>query len=181
MEKLSPVPWTPIPSVMLFLRSQENHFFQLRSNREKKQIGSLWWSCQCSKNRGLLRATCLVDVQWRSHDAVTENLERTNKDPVFENALEDVIARVEDGETLSDAFARHPKIFSDMAVNMSRAGAEGGFLEDALQRVASFTEQQDELKSRTIGALIYPAVWQRSAPLCRRAHCLFRSKIWSNV
>lgn len=78
--------------------------------------------------------------------------------PVFQNALEDVISRVEDGETLSDAFARHPKIFSDMAVNMSRAGAEGGFLEDALQRVAVFTEQQDELKARTVGALIYPAV-----------------------
>ena len=41
---------------------------------------------------------------------------------------------------------------------MSRAGAEGGFLEDALQRVAAFTEQQDELRSRTVGALIYPAV-----------------------
>jgi general secretion pathway protein F/type IV pilus assembly protein PilC len=45
-----------------------------------------------------------------------------------------------------------------MAVNMSRAGAEGGFLEDALMRVAQFTEQQSELRSRTIGALIYPAV-----------------------
>jgi len=48
--------------------------------------------------------------------------------PVFRNALEDVIERVEDGETLSDAFAKHPKVFSEMAVNMSRAGAEGGFL-----------------------------------------------------
>ena len=78
--------------------------------------------------------------------------------PVFRNALEDVIERVEDGETLSDAFAKHPKVFSEMAVNMSRAGAEGGFLEDALLRVAKFTEQQSELKSRTTGALIYPAV-----------------------
>ena len=50
--------------------------------------------------------------------------------PAFKTALEDIIARVEEGETLSDSFARHPKIFSEMAVNMSRAGAEGGFLED---------------------------------------------------
>jgi type II secretory pathway component PulF len=78
--------------------------------------------------------------------------------PAFRTALEDVIERVEDGESLSDAFAKHPRIFSEMAVNMSRAGAEGGFLEDALLRVASFTEQQSELKSRTTGALIYPAV-----------------------
>ena len=85
-------------------------------------------------------------------------LKEQTRIPVFKSALEDVIARVEDGETLSDSFGRHPKIFSEMAVNMSRAGAEGGFLEDALTRVASFTEQQAELKSRTVGALIYPAV-----------------------
>ena len=85
-------------------------------------------------------------------------LKEQTRIPVFENAIEDVIARIEDGETLSDSFARHPKVFSEMAVNMSRAGAEGGFLEDALQRVAKFTEQQAELKSRTVGALIYPAV-----------------------
>ena len=78
--------------------------------------------------------------------------------PPLKKALEDVIARVEDGDTLSEGFARHPKIFNEMAVNMSRAGAEGGFLEEALFRVAKFTEQQSELKQRTMGALIYPAV-----------------------
>jgi general secretion pathway protein F/type IV pilus assembly protein PilC len=76
----------------------------------------------------------------------------------LQNALDDVIAKIEDGSTLGDAFSRHPKIFNDMAVNMTRAGGEGGFLDEALERVAMFTEQQAELKSRTIGALIYPAV-----------------------
>ena len=78
--------------------------------------------------------------------------------PALKDALDDIISRVEDGESLGDSFAAHPKIFSEMAVNMARAGTEGGFLEDALGRVALFTQQQDELKSRTIGALIYPAV-----------------------
>lgn len=85
-------------------------------------------------------------------------LQEQTRIPAFKASLDDVITQVEDGETLSDSFARHPKIFSEMAVNMSRAGAEGGFLEDALQRVAKFTEEQAELKSRTVGALIYPAV-----------------------
>lgn len=76
----------------------------------------------------------------------------------LKRGLEDVISRVEDGEPLGEAFARHPKIFNDMAVNMAKAGIEGGFLEEALERVSAFTEQQDELKSRTIGALIYPAI-----------------------
>ena len=78
--------------------------------------------------------------------------------PPIKLALDDVISRVEEGEPLGDTFARHPNVFSDIAVNMARAGAEGGFLEDALERVAKFTEEQDELKSRTIGALVYPAV-----------------------
>ncbi len=78
--------------------------------------------------------------------------------PALKKALDDVITRIEDGDTLSEGFARHPKIFNEMAVNMSRAGAEGGFLEEALDRVATFTEQQSELKQRTMGALIYPAV-----------------------
>lgn len=70
--------------------------------------------------------------------------------------LDEVYHRVEDGSTLGDAMARFPKAFSEMAINMVRAGGEGGFLEDALERVASFTEQQEDLKGRTISAMVYP-------------------------
>ncbi len=70
--------------------------------------------------------------------------------------LEDVHRRVEDGETLGDAMDRHEKVFGELTVSMVRAGGEGGFLEDALDRVAQFTEQQEDLKSRTVGALAYP-------------------------
>jgi type II secretory pathway component PulF len=72
--------------------------------------------------------------------------------------LEDLQRRVEDGSSLGDAMARSPRAFSEMAINMVRAGAEGGFLEEALERVASFTETQEELKGRTLGAVIYPIV-----------------------
>ena len=74
----------------------------------------------------------------------------------LKEVLEDVSRRVEDGSTLAEAVARHPKVFNNMAINMIRAGGEGGFLEDALERVAQFTEQQEDLKSRTAGALAYP-------------------------
>jgi type II secretory pathway component PulF len=56
--------------------------------------------------------------------------------PALKAVLEDVKARVEEGEPLSEAMARYPRVFNDMAVNMVRAGTEGGFLEDALERVA---------------------------------------------
>jgi type II secretory pathway component PulF len=70
--------------------------------------------------------------------------------------LEDVHRRVEDGSNMADAMLRYPRAFNEMAVNMVRAGSEGGFLEDALDRVASFTEQQEDLKGRTVSAMVYP-------------------------
>lgn len=72
--------------------------------------------------------------------------------------LEDVHARVEEGNSLADAMSRYPRVFSEISVNMVRAGSEGGFLEDALERVAQFTEQQEDLKGRTVGALAYPVI-----------------------
>lgn len=76
--------------------------------------------------------------------------------PALKEVLEDVRNRVEEGDTLDSAMARHPKAFNNMATNMVKAGAEGGFLEDALERVAKFTEDQEDLKGRTMSALAYP-------------------------
>lgn len=72
--------------------------------------------------------------------------------------LEDVHSRVQEGATLADAMARHPRAFGELATSIVRAGGEGGFLEEALDRLAKFTEQQDELKSRVVGALTYPVM-----------------------
>jgi len=63
---------------------------------------------------------------------------------------------VEQGASLAEAMQRFPRVFGEMAVSMVRAGGEGGFLEEALARVAEFTEAQDDLKKRTMGALAYP-------------------------
>ena len=76
--------------------------------------------------------------------------------PTLTQVMDDIYVAVEDGQPMADAMESYPRVFSEMAVNMTRAGAEGGFLEDALERVAYFTEQQEDLKSRTVGALAYP-------------------------
>ncbi|MDG2468658.1 MAG: type II secretion system F family protein [Pirellulaceae bacterium] len=76
----------------------------------------------------------------------------------FKEVLRDLHSRVEDGEAFGDSLARYPSIFNDIAVNMCRAGAEGGFLEDGLDRLGQFTEEQADLKARTLGALMYPII-----------------------
>jgi type II secretory pathway component PulF len=72
--------------------------------------------------------------------------------------LEDIHSRVQEGTNLADAMARHPRAFGELATSIVRAGGEGGFLEEALDRLAKFTEQQDELRSRIVGALAYPTI-----------------------
>lgn len=72
--------------------------------------------------------------------------------------LEDVHTRVQEGSTLADTMGRHPRAFGELATSIVRAGGEGGFLEEALDRLAKFVEQQDELKGKVVGALAYPAI-----------------------
>jgi general secretion pathway protein F/type IV pilus assembly protein PilC len=72
------------------------------------------------------------------------------------NAVSEIKSKVEEGEALGEAMARYPRIFNEMAINMVRAGSEGGFLEDALERVGGFVEQQEEMKGKTVSALAYP-------------------------
>ncbi len=85
-----------------------------------------------------------------------EIIERQSHTPALTEVLKDIRAQVADGTSLADAMAKHPRAFNDLTVSMVRAGQEGGFLEDVLQRVAEFTEHQEELRSKVIGALAYP-------------------------
>src|SRR5438552_15738609 len=70
--------------------------------------------------------------------------------------LTDLHDQVSEGRTLSEAMGRHPRVFNEMSVSVVRAGGEGGFLEEALDRIAEFTEQQQDLKGRVLGAVTYP-------------------------
>ncbi len=88
--------------------------------------------------------------------ALTLLSNQTGGNRTLQNAVSEIRGRVEDGESLGEAMARYPRIFNDMAVNMVRAGSEGGFLEDALERVGSFVEKQEEIKGKTMGAIAYP-------------------------
>ena len=81
---------------------------------------------------------------------------QTGGNRTLQNAVVEIRGRVEEGEALGEAMSRYPRIFNDMAVNMVRAGSEGGFLEDALERVGVFVEKQEEIKGKTMGAIAYP-------------------------
>lgn len=86
-----------------------------------------------------------------------EILERQNTNVALSEILREVHIKVADGTTLADALGQYPKAFNELSISMVRAGQEGGFLEDVLERIAHFTEHQEDLKAKVIGALAYPA------------------------
>jgi len=72
--------------------------------------------------------------------------------------IRDVLYDVESGHTLADAMGKHPKVFTELFVNMVAAGEAGGILDTILLRLATFLEKNDALIRKIKGAMIYPAV-----------------------
>jgi len=73
-------------------------------------------------------------------------------------AVSDVKTDVEGGTTYADALKKHPKIFSELYVNMVAAGEAGGILDTILNRLAQYIEKAMRLKKKVKGAMIYPSV-----------------------
>lgn len=80
-----------------------------------------------------------------------------DKNKYFKQVLTQVRTDVESGSTLSDAMAKHPKVFDNLYTNMVAAGETGGILDTILQRLATFIEKIVKLRSDVISALIYPS------------------------
>ncbi len=72
--------------------------------------------------------------------------------------IDDVQRRVHSGNTLADALAQYPDVFSKLYINMIRAGEAGGVLGTVLLRLADFLEKTQDLKNNIRSASIYPAI-----------------------
>ena len=76
----------------------------------------------------------------------------------FSEVILKVRDNVETGSSLSEAFSRHPRIFSSLFVNMVKAGESSGMLDEILDRIATYLEKTSALQKKVKAALIYPAV-----------------------
>lgn len=86
-----------------------------------------------------------------------EAIAQQHPNQAFREVLEQIRGDVEAGSTLSDAMARHPKVFDSLFTNMVAAGETGGILDTILQRLSSFIEKIVKLKRALRSAMIYPA------------------------
>lgn len=65
---------------------------------------------------------------------------------------------IESGSTLYDAIGKYPKVFSNLYVNMVKAGETSGLLDEILDRLASYLEKSSALQRKVKSALVYPIV-----------------------
>jgi general secretion pathway protein F len=90
-------------------------------------------------------------------DALSAILEQIDA-PRLDRVVHEVRDNVRQGATLGDALAAHPKEFTDLYVNMVRAGESSGALEAVLFRLADHAENQIRVAKRIKSALVYPVV-----------------------
>ena len=76
----------------------------------------------------------------------------------LKKVIGDVSRNVEAGISFSEALAMHPNVFSKLIVQSVRAGEASGHLDTVLQRLATYTEAQEELRQKIQGALFYPTI-----------------------
>ncbi len=83
-------------------------------------------------------------------------------DQVESKALKRVLStvkqKVNEGISLADALAEHPRAFSPLYINMIRAGESSGAMDVVLFRLADFTEGQSRLRSKIMGTMMYPII-----------------------
>jgi general secretion pathway protein F len=78
--------------------------------------------------------------------------------PVFRGILLDVIRVLKGGRSLADSLATKPEYFSELYINMVRAGEAGGSLAAVFERLAVFENTRDDLRNYIISSMVYPAL-----------------------
>ena len=85
-------------------------------------------------------------------------LENQTNDVALAKVIESLRRDVEGGLLLSEAMAKHPKVFSRLYISMVEAGEAAGILDIVLDRVAYQIEKQEQIRRRVKGAMVYPTM-----------------------
>jgi len=76
----------------------------------------------------------------------------------FRVIVSDILRSIKGGKSLADSLALHPQYFSDLFINMVRAGEASGSLGGIFERLSEFEKSRDQLRGYIISSMIYPAV-----------------------
>lgn len=85
-------------------------------------------------------------------------IKEQSKNRKFKRALDDILASINSGRSLSYALSFHPGIFDGFYVNMIKMGEETGVLEGNLKSLADQLEKNYELRKKITAAMVYPGI-----------------------
>ncbi len=88
----------------------------------------------------------------RALDVLHNQTENLN----LKEIIQDLHNYVRDGGSFSEALSRHPKIFSNLYINMVKSGEVGGMLDAVLNRLADFAEKEEDVQGKIRASLAYP-------------------------
>ena len=89
--------------------------------------------------------------------AISITAELTER-PSFRLLVQDILRLVKGGKSLADSLATHPDHFSELYVNMVRAGEASGSLAPVFERLSEFERTRDDLRSYIVSSMAYPAL-----------------------
>jgi type IV pilus assembly protein PilC len=108
-------------------------------------------------------------------------LEEQTEDKKLAKVITELRADVEGGLLLSEAMARHPRIFSRLFISMVEAGEAAGILDVVLDRVAFQIEKETRIKRRVKGAMMYPLMVMGFATLVLIGMLMFLVPIFVDI
>lgn len=141
------------------LRDHGLFILQIKEKRSKKAGGIALFDKMSESD--VLNFTRQFSIMLTSGLSITESLtimrSQSSKKSVM-NIYDSIFRDVQGGQSLSKAFEKFPKVFSPTYTSLVKAGEASGLLEQIVTRLADTLEKQKEFKSKTRGALIYPAI-----------------------
>src|SRR5258708_2649079 len=87
-----------------------------------------------------------------------DSLIRSTANRSLVELLKEIRAAVPDGKSLTESFSEFPRVFPPLHTAMIQAGERAAFLEQVLRSLSEFLERLDELRSKVLGAMIYPTL-----------------------
>lgn len=91
-------------------------------------------------------------------DRAINTLQNQAGSPHFAAIIGEIAKDVQAGSPLGDSFAKFPDVFSDVYINMVKAGETGGILDEILKRLAAQVEQEASMHKKIKSAMTYPTV-----------------------
>lgn len=148
-------------ALLALLHKQGLHPILVEATKGKGKSGSLFGPKKKVKLNDLVIFTRQLSTMISAGVPLARSLSALQGDannPYFREVLGSITKDVESGITLGDAFSKYPRVFSDVYVNMVRAGEEGGILDDILKRLATQVEQDASIRKKIKSAMMYPIV-----------------------